>query len=659
MLRAASFRFVLTALALVASAPTVRAVEIDAAPIAPLLAKYCADCHDGAGKKGELKLVGLKSYKDAPPIVWSAVREKLQLGQMPPDDSPQPSDEEKQRLVSWIAEALTSSGEHVENKLELPNYGNYVNHDALFNTKPHPAPATLIRAWRIRPDVYERSAPGRGIQPFSMAPGHQLSDFSKLYTADESSTEIVLRNAQQLIVAQTRVTIVDGKLVYVPKANAPNAAPEVVQKPFSAVLHPEKEPTPEEVKLAIHYQFRQVLRRVPTDDELERTAELYHRVAEKHGRLNAMRAVMTVPLLMPESIYRLELGAGEFDEYGRRRLTASEINAAVHYTLNSSTPSALPATTTLSTQADVAAFVAKQLEGNPPPRVLKFFDEFFDYEKAIGVFKETPSDLPYAANMFVGDTRKLILHIVKEDKNVLVELLTTTKTFATDGANYQRGAPRIYGLPYDWKPRDGELVELPADQRAGILTQPSWLIAHSGNFDNDPVRRGKWIREHLLGDVIPDLPISVDAVVPDDKAKTLRERFEVIRNDEYCWKCHKQMNPLGMPFEAYDHFGRFRTKELKRAVDTTGSIDRAGDPKLNGDVPDAVALVQRLAKSERTQQVFVRYAFRYFLGRNETVRDAKTLQDANRAYSESGGSMKALVVSLLSSDSFLYRAAEL
>lgn len=639
-------------LALFVPAANVCAQRIDAAPIAPLFAKYCADCHDGVGKKGELKLVGLTAYNDAPPIVWSAVREKLQLGLMPPEDSPQPTDEEKQRLVSWIAKALAAGGEHVENKLELPNYGNYVNHDALFNTAPHPAPATLMRAWRIRPDVYERSAAGRGIQPFSMAPGHQLSDFSRIYAADESSTEIVLRNAQQLVAVQTKAKLDGGKLV--------NDVGGKVPGYLFPLLHPEKEATPEEIKKAIEAQFWMAVLRAPTAEELARVTDLLARVSEKHGKPAGVRAAMTVPLLMPEAIYRLELGAGELDAHGRRRLTPREINAAVQYSLSNALPNGtLGAKFDLATQAGVAAFVASQLQGDPPPRVLKFFDEYFDYEKANGVFKEPPSDLPFAANMLVHDTRKLIQHIVKEDKNVLVELLTTTKTFATDGAGYQRGAPRIYGLPYDWKPRDGELVDLPPDQRAGILTQPAWLIAHSGNFDNDPVRRGKWIREHLLGDTIPDLPISVDAVVPDDKTKTLRERFEVIRNDEYCWTCHKQMNPLGMPFEAYDHFGRFRTKELKRPVDTTGSIDRAGDKTMNGDVVDAVTLVRRLAKNERTQQVFVRYAFRFFLGRNETVRDAKTLQEANKAYSASGGSMKALVISLLSSDSFLYRAAEL
>ena len=62
-----------------------------------------------------------------------------------------------------------------------------------------------------------------------------------------------------------------------------------------------------------------------------------------------------------------------------------------------------------------------------------------------------------------------------------------------------------------------------------------------------------------------------------------------------------------------------------------------------------------LAKSERVEQVFVRYAFRYFMGRNETLGDANTLQDAHKAYRESGGSFNALVLSLLSSDSFLLR----
>ena len=46
------------------------------------------------------------------------------------------------------------------------------------------------------------------------------------------------------------------------------------------------------------------------------------------------------------------------------------------------------------------------------------------------------------------------------------------------------------------------------------------------------------------------------------------------------------------------------------------------------------------------------------MGRNETINDAAILQDAYRAYEDSGGSMKALLASLVTSDAFLFRKVE-
>ena len=86
-----------------------------------------------------------------------------------------------------------------------------------------------------------------------------------------------------------------------------------------------------------------------------------------------------------------------------------------------------------------------------------------------------------------------------------------------------------------------------------------------------------------------------------------------------------------------------------------GAIVLSADPALEGAVENAVKMLHRLAKSEHVEQVFVRHAFRYWLGRNETPEDAPTLQAAHRAYRDNGGSMRALVTSLLTSDSFLYR----
>ena len=144
------------------------------------------------------------------------------------------------------------------------------------------------------------------------------------------------------------------------------------------------------------------------------------------------------------------------------------------------------------------------------------------------------------------------------------------------------------------------------------------------------------------------------------------------------------MNPLGYALEAYDDFGRFRSEESLEhpdnliqegpeqkgdhmidtrdifktlPVDSTGYLAGTGDASLDGSVNDAIELADKLAKSRRVRQSIIRHAFRYFMGRNETLSDSKTLIDAEQAYVDNGGSFDAVIVSLLTSDSFIYRKA--
>jgi cytochrome c553 len=212
--------------------------------------------------------------------------------------------------------------------------------------------------------------------------------------------------------------------------------------------------------------------------------------------------------------------------------------------------------------------------------------------------------------------------------------------------------------------------------RKGLLTHPAWLVAFSANTASDPIRRGRWIREKLLAGVVPDVPITVDAKVPDDAPKTLRERVHAVTQSAACVKCHSLMNPLGYPLEQFDDFGRFRTFEplehpdnlikagngkstfdvyKSKPIDPTGALSGMGDARLDGPVKDSFELIDRLAKSDRVRQSIIRHAFRFFLGRNELPSDSQTLIAADQAYLKSGGSFKAVVVSLVTSDSFMYR----
>jgi hypothetical protein len=219
-----------------------------------------------------------------------------------------------------------------------------------------------------------------------------------------------------------------------------------------------------------------------------------------------------------------------------------------------------------------------------------------------------------------------------------------------------------YPMVYDLKDEEQDyLLPQPYKRpnRAGMLTHPAWLIAHSLNDSTDPIRRGKWVREHLLGGVIPDIPITVDASIPEDHTKTLRERLLKTESSD-CWRCHKKMNPIGYAFEIYDDFGRYRTEENLGKGDTKpvhakGELVDTGERELDGEFKDALELIHRLAESDKVRQGIIRHVFRYFMGRNEMLSDSKTLITADRAYLESGGSFQALLVSILSSDSFLYR----
>lgn len=239
-----------------------------------------------------------------------------------------------------------------------------------------------------------------------------------------------------------------------------------------------------------------------------------------------------------------------------------------------------------------------------------------------------------------------------------------------ENANYKE--PKDNAVFWDYP------VEQPfrVANRKGILTHPAWLVAFSANSATDPIRRGRWIREKLLAGVVPDVPITVDAKVPDDPHKSLRERVDAVTQSAACAKCHSRMNGLGYPLEQFDDFGRFRTQEAlehpdnivkagngkttfdvykTKPVDPSGFLSGTGDPKLDGEVKDSFDLIDRLAKSERVRQSIVRHAFRFFLGRNELPSDSQTLIEADRAYLASGGSFKAVVLSLLTSDSFIYR----
>ncbi|MEC9002020.1 MAG: DUF1588 domain-containing protein [Planctomycetota bacterium] len=638
--------------------------------VKPFLLKHCSQCHGSETQEADLAFHQLDSNladgKQAG--TWIRIYDQLNLGEMPPRDEPQPSHQKRERIASWIRSELHKGGHVVEDKLHRRGFGNYVRHELLFGDNEAGPSSSPPRLWRIRPAVYDTAtqqlAKGNYTRPFTLKAGDGFRDFDNLYKLAGPDLNLLLTNTNTVVSQIVAVIRKDGQL-----QRGPQTPPQI----FNLINPANKQPSTEQLHEAINWIYGRVLLRQPTEAEHERLVAFTRKSMQENGRILGIQNMVSAVLLNPEGLYRSEVGAGQPDDHGRMMLAPRELAYAIAYALTDRHPDSIllkaASEQKLATREEVTAQVTRILNDKKTnkPRILSFFREYFEYVGAADIFKDKELFRSHAPRVLVRDTDQLIMYLYEQDKDVLRELLTTRKSFVQYGID-RDGKPNnmgeadrrnylSYSLPLDWKWIVEQPIELPAGQRAGILTQPAWLVAKSDNFDNHAIRRGLWIRTKLLGGTVPDLPITVDAQLPNDETLTLREKMKVTQ-EQYCWKCHERMNPLGLAFERYDHFGRWRTRELGKPVDSSGTIGLTGINTLESQVADPIELVHKLANSDHVRQVFIRHAFRYWMGRNETVHDAATLRRADKDYVASGGSMKTLITSLLTSDSFLYRRVD-
>jgi hypothetical protein len=81
-----------------------KATDTYAKQVAPLLKKYCYDCHGNGEREGSVSFDGFTRLDDhvANHALWSKAWKNLHAGLMPPRDQPQPTDGERQAILSWI-----------------------------------------------------------------------------------------------------------------------------------------------------------------------------------------------------------------------------------------------------------------------------------------------------------------------------------------------------------------------------------------------------------------------------------------------------------------------------------------------------------------------------------------------------------------------------
>lgn len=200
-------------------------------------------------------------------------------------------------------------------------------------------------------------------------------------------------------------------------------------------------------------------------------------------------------------------------------------------------------------------------------------------------------------------------------------------------------------------------VELPADERAGLLTLPSLLAVGAYAVHPAPILRGKRVLERLFCQELGAPPPNADASAPPDvetAESTNRERTEAATSPPECVGCHQTLNPPGFAFEHYDAMGRYRTEDNGLTVDSSGSFTTYGGESFSFE--DGVDLAHQLAMSEGVHDCYTMRWARVAAGAQlePGAPGLEAIQSAFRSHDH----IKDLLVSIATSDVFRHLPEE-
>ncbi|HSP44030.1 MAG TPA: hypothetical protein VLO11_14245, partial [Luteolibacter sp.] len=124
--------------------------------IAVILEDRCQSCHEDGTEKGDLRLDNLEELPlDARLETLNRMREQVYFQQMPPRNKRQPSADEREELLAWLAGELNHhKASKLEEKLRYPDYGNAVDHDMLFSGEIQAAAFPPARRWLVSPQIF-------------------------------------------------------------------------------------------------------------------------------------------------------------------------------------------------------------------------------------------------------------------------------------------------------------------------------------------------------------------------------------------------------------------------------------------------------------------------------------------------------------------------
>ena len=357
-------------------------------------------------------------------------------------------------------------------------------------------------------------------------------------------------------------------------------------------------------------------------------------------------------LCSPKFIYR-GLEAGELDDY--------ELASRLSYFLTSSPPDKkllkLASAGDLSDPETLAQETRRLLASK---QVNNFINSFAGQWLDLRVLPDIMPD-PRLINW----NDNYLKAITDETEMFIAEILRENHTLDTfidpDFTYMNRFNARLYDHPFDG---NNAMKRVPIERGSkygGILGQASVMMATANGVDTQPVLRGVWLLENVLGDPTSEPPPDVPAVEPDTSgAKTIRELLERHQADASCASCHRKIDPPGFALENFDPVGRWRShyplyeKRGDKTVTLKGQpVDAVGQLPDGTRLEDVRDLKRYLVENiDIFSHCLTEKLMVYATGRTPSYGDRKVIDNIVAQAKDRGNGFQDLVVALVVSDVF-------
>ncbi len=417
-----------------------------------------------------------------------------------------------------------------------------------------------------------------------------------------------------------------------------------------AGVKPEDLPREEYARRMLENLLPKAFRR-PVDQE---TLDGYMEIAQEHWKQGhtldeGLHLLLRNILISPRFLYR-GLRPGQMDDY--------DLASRLSYFLTQRPPDeellAAASAGKLSDPAELRAQAERLLPTSPKaPMIESFVGQWLDTRKLASImpdakFKFSDADIKIARQ----EVETFFTEILNENRP-MTDFIDPDFTFTS-----RNFAAKIYEMDVETSDKaDGRTVRrLPMERGGrygGLLGQSAIMIATANGVDTQPVLRGVWILDRILGMPPPPPPKDVPALTPDVAgAKTPRELLAAHTQEASCAGCHKLIDPFGFVMENFDPVGRWREEWPK----SNTPIEAASTLPDGTEVQDVTDLKRWLvANIDHFSNSFAQKLMTYATGRAPNIAERKELESIVAANKAKGNGARDLVLALIESETFRTR----